>query len=89
MFWKIRRLNDVFFVDENTKEHKEISFNGTKCYTCGKLGVEECAEFDIQDQGQIKECSLNEVCLLYTWKMTSRGAIGMTIWVVTRNFFGS
>ena len=47
-----------------------------KCHSCGKLGVEECIGFNNHDESQIKECPSDEVCLLYTWKKSSKGAIG-------------
>ena len=48
----------------------------TRCYSCGKLGHDECSEFDTQDPKQIKVCAANETCLLYTWEKSERGAIG-------------
>ena len=48
----------------------------TKCYSCGKLGQDECSEFDPTTPKQMKVCAANEICLLYTWQKSERGAIG-------------
>ena len=77
IYWNIVAEKDAIVIVENLDEKKEVSTGRTKCFTCGKLGVEECDLFDAEDDTQIKDCSQNEVCLLYTWKKSSRGAIGI------------
>ena len=61
------------------KESQTSISSDTKCYACGKLGFDECKEFDTHNQEQIKKCSKHEVCLLYSWKKSSRGDIGRCV----------
>ena len=65
--------------DKNAGQYENDLPSNIKCHSCGKLGVEECTDFDNNDEDQIKECSSDEVCILYTWKKSSRGAVGTLV----------
>ena len=77
MFNSIKIRNG--FKEKNIHIIKANVTRSLKCHSCGKLGVEECTDFDNNDEDQIKECSFGEVCLLYTWEKSSRGAIGTLV----------
>ena len=38
-----------------------------KCFTCGKLGYDECKDFDTSNPEQVKNCKRDEVCMIYAW----------------------
>ena len=38
-----------------------------KCFTCGKLGYDECKDFDTSNPEQVKNCKNGEVCMIYAW----------------------
>ena len=40
------------------------------CFSCGKLGHDECENFDASNPNQVKECNKGEVCLIYSWDKT-------------------
>ena len=53
-----------------------ILYSGTRvdeplsCFSCGKLGYDECEDFDASNPDQTKVCKKGEVCLIYSWDKT-------------------
>ena len=41
-----------------------------KCFSCGKLGYDECKEFDPSNPELAKVCAEDEVCMIYAWDKT-------------------
>ena len=41
-----------------------------KCFSCGKLGYDDCQDFDSSNPEQVKTCKKDEVCLIYAWDKT-------------------
>ena len=57
-----------------------------KCFSCGKLGYDECKEFDSSNPEQVKVCEKGEVCLIYAWDKTQdkKGIASISaIWYLT------
>ena len=51
-----------------------------KCFSCGKLGYDECKAFDPSNPEQVKVCKINEVCMIYAWDKTeNKKGINFTI----------
>ena len=41
-----------------------------RCFSCGKLGYDECKSFDPSNPEQVKVCERDEVCMIYAWDKT-------------------
>ena len=41
-----------------------------RCFSCGKLGYDECKSFDPSNPEQVKVCEKDEVCMIYAWDKT-------------------
>ena len=46
------------------------SDDGIKCFSCGRLGYDECEDFDTSNPNQVKNCEKDEVCMIYSWQKT-------------------
>ena len=81
-FWKNHiRFNLLYILGQ---QHVDEPL---KCFSCGKLGYDDCKAFDAANKEQVKVCGQDEVCLIYSWNKTPQ-EIGNYSHVFPDNIYG-